>query len=259
MRRRWFFYTGVVVIVSSVLRIKLFYALISANVGKARLNLCFGAAFRTIRRVLTTIGVLKLLPRSARQSRRLKLLIERLNLSYTSSGSLRLAYDVSIFVDSLLVESLYGNSISRMVSFHEDLRAESTGIAIKRRFLYQSFFLLLRNALLSDRRWLCKKIKLQRITIIFNSEYLMLLEYSACFGVLIRRTLMRLSLRGLRWSEGLQGREHLSLGRKRLLYGIRHGEISRRIRFRLGLSVSRRILRRLLNWKGGMNIKRVGK
>jgi hypothetical protein len=102
------------------------------NVRKARLNLCFGAAFRTIRRVLATVGALKPLLRSFKQSKRLKLLIERLNLSYRSSRSLRLAYDVSIFVDSPLVESLHRNSISKMASFHEDLRAESTGIAIKR-------------------------------------------------------------------------------------------------------------------------------
>jgi hypothetical protein len=44
---------------------------------------------------------------------------------------LRLAYEGLIFVDSLLVECLRRDLISKIASFHEDLRAESISIAIK--------------------------------------------------------------------------------------------------------------------------------
>jgi hypothetical protein len=89
-----------VVIVCGVLRIKLFYALVSVNDRRVRLNLCFRAAFLIIRRVLLTVSALKLRLKKAKQRKRLKLLTKRLNLSFASSRSLRLVYDVLIFVGS---------------------------------------------------------------------------------------------------------------------------------------------------------------
>jgi hypothetical protein len=122
----------VVVIVFGALRMKLSYARVFVSVRKVRLNLCFGTILPTIRRGLIITGTLKLLYRNVKQSKSLKLLIKSLNLFYASSRSLRLAYDGLIFVGSLLVERLRGNLKSKMASFHEDLKAGLTGIAIKR-------------------------------------------------------------------------------------------------------------------------------
>ena len=79
---------------SGVLKMKLFYALVSVNVRRVRLSLCSGAVFLTIIRVLVTVGALKLLLKNANRSKRLRLLTKSLNLSYASSGSLKLVYGV---------------------------------------------------------------------------------------------------------------------------------------------------------------------
>jgi hypothetical protein len=77
----------VVVIVFSALRIKLFYARIFVSVRKVLLNLYFGAILPTIKKALITVSALKLLYKNVKQSKRLKLLIKRLNLFYASSRS----------------------------------------------------------------------------------------------------------------------------------------------------------------------------
>jgi hypothetical protein len=57
------------------------------SVGKVLLNLCFGAVLPTIKKALATVGARRLLNKNVKLSKRLKLLIKRLNLFYVSSGS----------------------------------------------------------------------------------------------------------------------------------------------------------------------------
>jgi hypothetical protein len=92
MKLRLFYFTGVVVIESSVRKMKLLFDLIFASDRKALMNLCFGAALRTIKMAYITVRNLKLHKKNVILSEKLSSLILRINLFYRSNRSLKRRY-----------------------------------------------------------------------------------------------------------------------------------------------------------------------